>query len=313
MIVIKEKKYIRDYIYIIQSKSIISTRQALIAVLLTTKIMKTDTLLEGKTVLDFRKSKLNIQENASLAFHNIFDTWIRPIEISPLMFNYFHWVINYKEECIIHCSNVRKMLGYDDVTLTLEKSQNLVHPNFRNLIKMLTVKVFELFKSEKYRIFSKETHFCIQFPIQHINGSYLLIQQSCTILSIDTDYNPVVVYYRFENLGRYLGFPLVIKPRVCFNAGIYSAELEKVAEAQLSKDINNILLKHVSLTNKQTEVLTLLSQEKSINDIMGELNITVETIKVHNKNILFKAKKNISPMFTNAREVSVFLKESLVA
>lgn len=266
---------------------------------------------DEQSTTHIKKNTLNIEDNTSVAFNKIYDVWIKPIELSPLMFNYFHWVVNYKEQRVIHSSGVRKMLGYDDSTLTLDKVQNLVHPNFRTLIRMLTVKVSELFKSMNYRAF-KEVHFSIQFPIQHINGTFLLVQQSCTILSTDKDYNPVIVYYRFENLGKYNDFPIIFKPRVYFNVGIYSADLEKMAEALLLRDVNKILLDHVSLTGKQTEILDLLSQGKSIVDIAKEMNITIETLKVHNKAILSKARKNIYPLFNNAREVASFLREALV-
>lgn len=274
--------------------------------------MRTDTIKEEQPLIPVKNSTVNIQENTSLTFDKIYDTWVKPLEISPLIFNCFHWIVNCKEQHLLHCFGVRKMLGYDEFTLTLDKIQNLIHPNFRTVIMKLSIKIFDLFKNENYRIYNKEAHFCIQFPIQHINGTYLLVQQNCTILSTDGDYNPVFVYYRFENLGKYIGFPIHIKPRICFNVGIYSVDLEKMAETQLSKEVNTILLDHLSLTHKQTEVLILLSKEKSINDIAQELNISIETIKVHNKTILSKAKKTLSPIFTNAREVSVFLKESLV-
>jgi DNA-binding CsgD family transcriptional regulator len=252
------------------------------------------------------------QENTSLGFDKIYDSLIKPIEVSPLMFNFFHWVVNNKEQRLVYSSGVRSILGYSDSTLTMDKIQNFVHPNYRTLINTLAFKVFELFKNENYRTYSKEAHFCIQFPIQHINGTFLLVQQNCTIVTTDKDYNPVIVYYRFENLGKYMGFPVIVKPRVCFNVGIYSADLEIKAETLLSKEVNNILIEHISLTNKQKEMLILLSQDKNINTIAKELNITVETLKVHSKNILSKAKTKISPMFTNAREVSLFLKEALV-
>jgi hypothetical protein len=274
--------------------------------------MKTNFLEKPLQTAQTKKYTLRGSDNTPLALNKSFIDLVKPIEDSPMMFNLFHWVVNHEEQDIVHCFGVKKMLGYDDQTLTYEKSQNLIHPNFRGLILKLSAIVFDFFKSSSYQVLNKQAHFCIQFPIQHINGSFLLIQQNCTVLSTDKDHNPVIVYYRFENLGKFIGFPIIVKPRVCFNIGIYSIDLEQVVETQLSKGINSLVLKHIGLTTKQTEILSLLSQEKSIDQITKELNITIETIKVHNKNILSKAKKNISQMFTNAREVSYFLKEELV-
>jgi DNA-binding CsgD family transcriptional regulator len=271
--------------------------------------MKTNILEKNQNEYSFN----TVYENTFLTFEKNYDIWIRPMELSPLMFNSFHWVVNLRDQKIVYSSGVKKILGADEFNLTLEKTQNLTHPNFRTVIKALSAKVFDLFKSMDFRSFSKEAHFCTQFPIQHMNGTFVLVQQSCTVLSVDSEYNCVEVYYRFENLGKYLGFPIFMKPRLSFNAGGYSKEIEKIAEAQIAKEVNNVLMTHLNLTRKQTQVIGLLSRDKSIGDITQELNITVETIKVHNKNILSKAKDKISPMFTNAREVSIFLKEVLTS
>jgi DNA-binding CsgD family transcriptional regulator len=222
-----------------------------------------------------------VYENPLLNLEKNYAIWIKPMELSPLMFNSFHCVVNVKDQKIIHSSGVKK------------------------------TKVFDLLKSEDFRVFSKEAHFCTQFPIQQINGKFILVQQSCTVLSVDSQYDCIEVYYRFENLGKYLGFPIFMKPRLSFNAGVYSKNIEEKAEAEIAKELNNVLMTHLNLTHKQKEVIALLSRDKSIWDITQELNITVETIKVHNKNILSKAKDKISPMFTNAREVSFFLKDAL--
>ena len=55
---------------------------------------------DEQPITHIKKNTLNIEDNTSVAFNKIYDVWIKPIELSPLMFNYFHWVVN------LTCSNL---------------------------------------------------------------------------------------------------------------------------------------------------------------------------------------------------------------
>ena len=242
-------------------------------------------------------------------FDKIYLNDIKPTADSPYMFNYFHWITNFKKMCIEHKSGVKKMLGYEEETFSLEKCFSIIHPNFRPFVLEYSKNTYEMLKTPKYKTLSNKAHFSIQFPILRADGEYILVQMNVSIIMVDNIGSPLINYNRFEVLGKYFDTPIFIKPRINFRTGIDLSEKAKEAEAELSGKVRHFLLNHLGFTDKELEVLKCLGNDLRLTDISDKLNIpSVETIKKHNLNIIKKARIHLSPLFANARDIAKYLK-----
>ena len=67
-------------------------------------------------------------------------------------------------------------------------------------------------------------------------------------------------------------------------------------------------MKQLGFTDTEKKVLKELRDEKQkLPDIAKVLEISDKTVKVHNKHILNKARNHLSPLFKDARDVSIYL------
>lgn len=243
-------------------------------------------------------------------FQKIYRESIKHIAESPLMFNGYHWVTNFKDMSIMDISGLKKILGYDEETFTLQKSVSIMHPNFRPFILEYAKNAYEMLCDERYRLLSNKAHYSIQFPVLRYDGVYILVQMNISIIMVDKMGNPLVNYNRFEVLGNYLEEPIAIVPRVFFRTEMDLSAKAQEAEVELKERVKGFLFDKLNLTDTELKVLNGLSDtNKKIAQIAQELDdMSIETLKIHNKNILKKARHCLSPLFRDAKEVVKYLK-----
>jgi hypothetical protein len=260
--------------------------------------------------IDLSQFKEMSKEFQSIAFNyqNIYKEKIEPMAQSEYMFNYFHWTTDIKSMKIIDCFGIQKILGYDESTFTLEKSVKIIHPSFAPFVMQYAYIAYTMLSLPQYRPLSSKADYCIQFPILDANGKYVLVQKNISIIVTDNMGNPIVNYNRFEVLGEYFGLPIPIKPRVFFRTHLDFSQRAKEAELELNEKIKHTFIKIVGITPKQLQILKMLADKTIIDGILKQLNYSLETHKTHTKKILLKARKTISPLFRDAREVAFYLR-----
>ena len=260
-----------------------------------------------ESLYEFEKLSANFDWTMS-DFDEVYNKTIKAIAESPYMFNYYHWITHFKEMRIRHISGLKKMLGYEESDFTLQKSFDIIHPNFRPFVLEYAKNAYEMLSDKKYRPLSSKAQYSIQFPVQNIEGEYILVQMNISIILTDKTGNPLMNYNRFEVLGKYFGSPILIKPRVFFNTGIDLSEKAKEAEAELTVKVKDFLMKHLEFTDTEKKVLKYLSEGQKLPDIAKALDDkSVKTVKVHNKHILNKARNHLSLLFKDARDVAQYL------
>ena len=267
-----------------------------------------------ESLQEFEKLSSNF-DWAMSDFEEVYNRTIKAIAESPYMFNYYHWVTNFKDMRIIHISGLKKMLGHDEDTFTLQKSFGIIHPNFRPFVLEYAKNAYEMLCDKKYRLLSSKAHYSIQFPVLRADGEYILVQMNVSIIMVDKAGNPLANYNRFEVLGKYFDGPILIQPRVFFRTNIDLSDKAQEAEAELSERVRDFLLKQLGFTDAEKKVLLCLSEGKPLTEIAKALtkpealtDISVETVKIHTKHILTKAKNHLSPLFKSARDVAEYLK-----
>lgn len=246
-----------------------------------------------------------------LPFSEIFEITIKPVVESPYLFNSFNWVTNIYEQKLVYVSGVEKLLGYKDADFTLEKSIEIIHPNYQYFVVEYALMAYKMLQERRYRSLSTRSHYCIQYPVKRADGKYILVilvQSNISIIQTDKDDNPISNYNRFELLGPFLNAPIVIRPRVYFRTTARWEDLEIEAENELSKRVSIIMLERLKITPRELLILQDFADDLSSLDITEKQNIGIETIKTHSKKILKKARIHLSPNFCNIKEVALYLK-----
>lgn len=245
---------------------------------------------------------------ASMPFKDIFETTILPIVDSPYLFNNFHWVTNIHGQNLMYVKGVDKVLGYKDETFTLEKSVEIIHPNYRAFVVEYGLMAYRMLKEPRYQPLSNRSHYYIQYPIKRADGKFILVQMNASVIQTDKDGNPIANYNRFEVLGAFLDVPIFIRPHVYFRTSMQESALEEAAEKDISQRISKIMLSRLKITDR--ELLTLKDFSDNLNSLetAKKQERGVETVKHHAKKILKKARLHLFSGFRNAQEVAIYLK-----
>lgn len=241
------------------------------------------------------------------SFHEIFDTTIKPIVESPYLFNSFHWVTNILERKLSYVNGVEKILGYKDDDFSLEKSVDMIHPNYRNFVVEYGLMAYRMLREPRYQPLSIRSHYCIQYPVKRANGKFVLVQMNASVIQVDKDGNPIANYNRFEILGPFLDVPIVIRPHVYFRNSSWNS-LAEDAEKDISERVSKIMLERLKITKRELLILKDFSNGMSGSKIAETQNIGIETVKEHSKKILKKARLNLCPNFNNIKELANYLR-----
>lgn len=260
-----------------------------------------------ESIHEFGKLSANFDWTLS-DFDDFYNANIKALVESPYIYNNYHWITNFKEMRIIRIIGLKKILGYDEDTFSLHKSFDIIHPNFRPFVLEYAKNAYEMLSDKRYRPLSSKAHYSIQFPVHRSDGEYILVQMNVSIIMVDKAGNPLINYNRFEVLGKYFGEPIFIKPKVYFRTGVDLSQKAQEAVDQLSEKTRNFLLAYLHFTEREKEVLKCLSVGEKLPEIAKKLgDMSIETLKMHNKNILKKAKQHLSTLFQNARDVAYYL------
>ncbi len=264
--------------------------------------------IENQTMEDLGKIS-NSFLDPTISLSQVYEEKIRPLVQSPFLFNSFHWITDIQKKVLLYKSNISKILGYDEDEFNLEKSIQVIHPGYQKFVTEYGIMAYRMLTERKYQRLSAVSHYCIQYPIQHQEGYFLLVQMDASVIQIDKKGNPIANYNRFELLGNYLNVPIIIRPRVYFRTHVhnYLAEIAHEAEMELSERVKTSLLNTIGFTKAEIEVLKM-SLDHTISKIAQERERSIDTIKSQNKAILEKARNTFCVPFSDVKAVAEYLK-----
>jgi DNA-binding CsgD family transcriptional regulator len=243
----------------------------------------------------------------SQSFQDIFETTIKPVIESPYLFNNFHWVTNILNQKLDFVHGVEHILGYKNADFSLEKSVEIIHPNYRDFVVEYGLMAYRMLREPRYNALSSRSHYCIQYPVRRADGKYILVQMNATVIQTDKEGNPIANYNRFDILGTFLEVPILIRPRVYFRDSNWGI-LEQEAEKDISERVSKIMLERLKITPRELTILKDFALDLGGIEIAEKLKIAPETVKHHSKKILKKARIHLSQYFKNVKEVAIYLK-----
>jgi hypothetical protein len=238
----------------------------------------------------------------------IYQEKLRPLMESPFLSNTFHWVVALEEKELLYKTNIKKVLGYETEEFTFAKSFEVVYASYKHFIFEYGKVAYDLLMDKRYEMQRSMTHVCLQYPMKHQNGRFLLVQMDCCIVQMDIHGKPRALYHRFEVLGLYKLTPVLIRPYVYFRApnALFWTDAMRKGEAELALRAKQNLLNALGFTLIEQVILKNSLDNTSLK-IAENRDRSINTIKSQKKKILQKARKALSPHFQNVRDVVEYL------
>ncbi len=268
---------------------------------------KSTTYYEGSLANAIKKI-VGSSDTPTQSFHQIFEATIKPLVESNYLFNSYHCITDLLEQKLVFVTGVEKILGYKDEDFSMEKSIELIHPRYRDLVIEYGLMTFQLFREQRYRILSSRLHYNIQYPIKRIDGKFILVQMNTSIIQTDKAGNTIASYHRIGKFGPFLDVPIFIRPHIHFRTTTLYNSLAEAAERDISARVRKIMLDKLKITSRELLILKDFSNGLSGSKIAIGQNIGTETVKEHSKKILKKARLHLSPSFGNIKELANYLK-----
>lgn len=187
----------------------------------------------------------------------------------------FAYILNMNTQVIEHVSGVQSVLGYGVDEFDIIKYHEMIHPS--DIEKMMQATV----EATTHVVENRETtplaaQLSVTYRIQHKKGHYVHLQDSISILSVDEEGMPIKGICICSNISQ-IPFTEVTADLSCpCNQLNTFACLEK-------KEVE------FNFTKRESEIMVLIGQGKSSEEIGKQLYISKHTVDKHRSNILHKA------------------------
>ena len=207
---------------------------------------------------------------------------IEKYSLLPTQFLYI-WDLQIGEHVYVS-SGIKNLLGYDPDYFTVSALLNLYHPDDFPISVQKAKDAFSylltLDGDEK-----KNFTFSLEYRIRRLDGKYIKVNRQSFIISTDVNGNAVHICSIITELS--------------------SGALLKSETEYINLDSNKPN-KSINLSKRELEILKLLAEGKTSNEIANLLFISFHTVEKHRKNMLFNNSAK------NTLELIKFAKENLI-
>jgi DNA-binding CsgD family transcriptional regulator len=211
--------------------------------------------------------------------------------------NGFIVICNYTTGLYEYVSDgIRAHLGYDVKDYSNEELTNFVfsviHEKHRGfLLNSFLPLVFQYFKEYASHINATDYRYTCGIKVKNVYGSYLWYLIDTVIIEVDENGSPLRTLITCTNINPFKKDDVVYYNLLKKNHdGIYEVMVEGVEDNK--KD-------EYQLTNREVEVINLISQGLTNKEIADKLFISLNTIKTHRKSIMKKTKCKGTAELTN--------------
>jgi DNA-binding CsgD family transcriptional regulator len=208
-------------------------------------------------------------------------------------------LINHTDNSFEYSSeNIQTLLGYELDTITNGKVQfkmSLMHPEHaRIFIKHIHPVMFDLMTQYKKSDRLKELNFYFTYQIRRNDGQYIWVSEKMNIIEVDENGNPLLSLVFIDNMSLLKNHDAPVDFIVQLSEDQYYNEpLVRMHYSLQSKS---------NLSDREQDVLRLLSEGKSSHEIAIKLNISYHTVCTHRKNMLHKTdSKNLMELLNKMK------------
>ncbi|UJH67639.1 LuxR C-terminal-related transcriptional regulator [Allomuricauda sp. SCSIO 65647] len=196
----------------------------------------------------------------------------------------FQYVFDFPNKKFLYVSDgANKLFGVDPLKLTPEIFVNRIHPDdIEHYVHCQEIAAFFLFRHIK-----KESipHYKVsfQFRIKDIDENYRLFLHQAIALAVDENFN---ISSSFANHSIVDHITTINNFKMSFIDVLGNKSYFGINKIE---DLKNMPPKS-SITQRETEILKLISEGYSSKEISNYLRISLDTVSTHRKNILKKTK-----------------------
>jgi len=179
----------------------------------------------------------------------------------------------YKSELIYH-RNIEQLLGYSDEEFDYDKTLEIIHPEDYKVAQPILQGTIDY--SEKYGV-PDDNCFYISFRMRKKDGSYISVQQVSGVCKLHQNKTLKCYYSILQDISF-----------ISSNIGVkWFWDNKELNQDTYRKIVGRSA--HHTFTKREVQVFELLKQGLSSEDIARELNLTVNTVNTHRKNMLKKS------------------------
>lgn len=265
------------------------------------------TYKEVQNFLKTRATRLGITKKYC---GDIDENYIKNLQALALPNTYF-WVTDLNNLNIKSVSGVRKCLGYFESDFDLEDAIKIIYEPFRSFVVEYNKAFFEISSHPEFRKISilKNIVFSFLFVVRDFHNRLLLVNQNTRCLEVDENLNMVSTLNTFQIVGKYQNEPLILNPRLYHSKSIqHQHQFDKIEE-KLIRIAHSKLPIYSVFSERELEILQNYSTNKSTRELAQELNITPQTIMVHNKRIIHKSKSIFPNKFNSTKDLALYLQK----
>ena len=190
----------------------------------------------------------------------------------------YFFIIDFTKMKYIYISkSIANVLGYsNDLFMRggLDLATETIHPEDRSKLKEIHQKLFEYYYSVPIKE-RKNLKFTFNLRVKREDGKYIHLLQETIFLDISIDGHPLADFSTCTDISSHRR-DNNIKLNI-FKKNYNS--FDQVYEYEIHDQVD-------LLTNRQIEILNLLSRGYTTNQIAQKLFLSIETVKIHRKNIL---------------------------
>jgi len=213
-------------------------------------------------------------------------------------------LINHTDHSFEYFSeNILALLGYNTDTFTNGKVQfkmSLMHPDHaRIFVRHIHPVMFDLMHQYKKTDRIKDLNFYFTYQIRRNDGQYIWVSEKMNVVEVDDNGNPVLSLIFMDNISLMKGHDAPIDFIVNLNQEQYYNE----PLVRMHYGLHN---SKSALSDREQDVLRLLSEGKSSHEIAVHLNISYHTVCTHRKNMLHKTdSKNLMELLNKVKNKHV--------
>lgn len=212
--------------------------------------------------------------------------------------NGFIGICNYTTGLYEYVSDsIQSHLGYDLKGYSSEELSNfifstIVHPQHGDfLLNRILPPIFQYFKENSTMVNGTDFRYTCCMKMKNIHDVYEWYLVDTVIIEVSDTGFPVRTLITCTNINQF-------KKDECIYYNIVKKNSDGVYEVMLEGVANNIKDDY-KLTAREIEIINLIAQGNTNNQIAQKLFISLNTVQTHRKNILRKTKCNGTAELTN--------------
>jgi DNA-binding CsgD family transcriptional regulator/PAS domain-containing protein len=191
--------------------------------------------------------------------------------------SYFFMIDFSKMQYVYISKSISNVLGYSNEAFMnggLDFAIEIIHPEDKSRLEEIHDKLFQYLYSVPLKE-RKDLKFAFNLRVKRDDGKYIHLLQETVFLDISTDGHPLCDFSTCTDISSH-------KKDNNLKLNIFKRKhnsFDQVFEFEVGEQPD-------LLTNRQIEILNLLSHGFTTNQIAQKLFLSIETVKIHRKNIL---------------------------